>query len=107
MKRRPRPFRPTSQLSRLGTTEPAPARNQGLLHLVWEAVRGSHVDFTKESLGRSVLLLAIPMVIEMFAESLFAVVDMFWVGKLGPDCAGHGHAHRELAGSDLRPVHRA
>ncbi len=61
-----------------------PARNQGLLHLVWEAVRGSRVDFTKESLGRSVLLLAIPMVIEMFAESLFAVVDMFWVGKLGP-----------------------
>jgi putative MATE family efflux protein len=65
-----------------GTTQPAP--NQGLLHLIWEAVRGSRVDFTKESLGRSVLLLAIPMVIEMFAESLFSVVDAFWVGKLGP-----------------------
>jgi putative MATE family efflux protein len=57
----------------------------GLWRLVWDAVRGARVDFTKESLGRSVLLLAIPMVIEMFAESLFAVVDMFWVGKLGPD----------------------
>jgi putative MATE family efflux protein len=62
-----------------------PGQQQGLWRLVWDAVRGSRVDFTKESLGRSVLLLAIPMVIEMFAESLFAVVDMFWVGKLGPD----------------------
>ena len=62
-----------------------PAQQQGLWRLVWDAVRGSNVDFTKESLGRSLLLLAIPMVMEMFAESLFAVVDLFWVGKLGPD----------------------
>jgi putative MATE family efflux protein len=67
------------------TDETPAAARQGLWHLVWDAVRGTHVDFTKESVGRAVLLLAIPMVIEMFAESLFAVVDMFWVGKLGPD----------------------
>jgi putative MATE family efflux protein len=65
---------------------PIPAeRRENLWDLVWEAVRGSHRDFTKESMGRAILLLAVPMVIEMFAESLFAVVDIFWVGKLGPD----------------------
>jgi Na+-driven multidrug efflux pump len=48
-----------------------------------EAVRGSHQDFTKGSLNRAILLLAIPMVLEMILESLFAVVDVFWVGRLG------------------------
>jgi putative MATE family efflux protein len=50
-----------------------------------EAVRGSHQDFTKGSLNRAILLLAIPMVLEMVLESLFAVVDVFWVGRLGAD----------------------
>src|SRR5581483_11751578 len=48
-----------------------------------EALRGSHQDFTTGSLNRSILLLAIPMVLEMVLESLFAVVDVFWVGGLG------------------------
>jgi putative MATE family efflux protein len=50
-----------------------------------EAIRGSHQDFTKGSLNRAILLLAIPMVLEMVLESLFAVVDVFWVGRLGAD----------------------
>ncbi|HTX41325.1 MAG TPA: MATE family efflux transporter [Acidobacteriaceae bacterium] len=50
---------------------------------VREALRGSHQDFTTGSLNRSILLLAIPMVLEMVLESLFAVVDVFWVGRLG------------------------
>lgn len=50
-----------------------------------EALRGSHRDFTTGSLNRSILLLAIPMVLEMVLESLFAVVDTFWVGRLGAD----------------------
>jgi putative MATE family efflux protein len=50
---------------------------------VWEAVRGSHQDYTTGSLNRSILLLAIPMVLEMVLESLFAVVDVFWVSRLG------------------------
>jgi putative MATE family efflux protein len=50
-----------------------------------EAVRGSHRDFTTGSLNRAIVLLAIPMVLEMVLESLFAVVDIFWVGRLGPD----------------------
>src|ERR1700684_1999192 len=50
-----------------------------------EALRGSHQDFTSVSLNRAILLLAIPMVLEMVLESLFAVVDVFWVGRLGAD----------------------
>src|SRR3954471_20696639 len=48
-----------------------------------EAVRGSHQDFTSVSLNRAILLLAVPMVLEMVLESLFAVVDVAWVGRLG------------------------
>src|SRR3954447_22623495 len=50
-----------------------------------EALRGSHQDFTTGSLNRAILLLAVPMVLEMVLESLFAVVDVFWVGHLGPN----------------------
>ncbi|MGH9686872.1 MAG: MATE family efflux transporter, partial [Candidatus Acidiferrales bacterium] len=50
-----------------------------------EAVRGSHMNFTTGSLNRAILLLAIPMVLEMVLESLFAVVDVFWVGRIGED----------------------
>ncbi|HEY2858659.1 MAG TPA: MATE family efflux transporter [Terracidiphilus sp.] len=50
---------------------------------VREALRGSHQDYTSGSLNRSILLLAIPMVLEMVLESLFAVVDVAWVGRLG------------------------
>ena len=50
---------------------------------VWEALRGSHQDYTAGSLNRAIFLLAIPMVLEMVLESLFAVVDVFWVGRLG------------------------
>jgi MATE family, multidrug efflux pump len=50
---------------------------------LWEAVQGSHQDYTTGSLNRAILLLAVPMVLEMVLESLFAVVDVFWVGRLG------------------------
>jgi len=52
---------------------------------VREALLGSHQDFTVGNLNRAILLLAIPMVLEMVLESLFAVVDVFWVGRLGAD----------------------
>jgi len=50
-----------------------------------EALRGSHQDFTAGSLNRAIFLLAVPMVLEMVLESLFAVVDVFWVAHLGAD----------------------
>jgi putative MATE family efflux protein len=48
-------------------------------------LRGSHQDYTQGNLNRSILLLAIPMVLEMVLESLFAVVDVFFVSRLGAD----------------------
>jgi putative MATE family efflux protein len=55
----------------------------GLWPSIREALRGSHQDYTTGNLNRAILLLAIPMVLEMVLESLFAVVDVLWVGRLG------------------------
>ena len=64
-----------------------PPSSDGRVSSLWssvrEALRGSHQDYTQGSLNRSILLLAIPMVLEMVLESLFAVVDVFFVGRLG------------------------
>jgi putative MATE family efflux protein len=58
-------------------------KRQTLWASLWEAVRGSHQDYTTGNLNRAILLLAVPMVLEMVLESLFAVVDVFWVSRLG------------------------
>ena len=57
----------------------------GVLTAIREAIRGSHADYTRGPVGRSILLLSIPMVLEMLMESVFAVVDVFFVAKLGAD----------------------
>jgi Na+-driven multidrug efflux pump len=49
-----------------------------------DALRGTEADYTKIGLRRAIFLLAVPMILELVMESTFAVVDIFFVGKLGP-----------------------
>src|SRR4030081_3244369 len=65
------------------TISPPTTPPRNLWESLAEAIRGSHQDYTQGSLNRAILLLAVPMVLEMVLESLFAVVDVFWVGRLG------------------------
>ena len=65
------------------TSAPAPPR---FWTTVREAVAGSHHgEYTDGSIGRAILLLAVPMVLELVLESVFAVVDVFFVSRVGPD----------------------
>ena len=48
-----------------------------------EALRGSPQDYTAIGIDRAIFLLAVPMVLEMAMESLFTLVDVFWVARLG------------------------
>jgi putative MATE family efflux protein len=57
----------------------------GLLTTIREALRGSQIDYTTAPIGRAVVMLAVPMVMEMAMESIFAVADVFWVAHLGAD----------------------
>jgi putative MATE family efflux protein len=50
-----------------------------------EALLGTHQDFTEGDIRRGIVLLAIPMILEMAMESLFGIVDVFFVSRLGAD----------------------
>jgi len=52
---------------------------------VSDSLKGKQHDYTTGSLGRAILLLSVPMVLEMAMESLFGLVDVFFVAHLGSD----------------------
>jgi len=52
---------------------------------VAEAISGTDQDFTEGRLGRAILLLSIPSVLEMVMEAVFVIVDIYFVSKLGAD----------------------
>src|SRR6185437_13814099 len=54
-----------------------------IIALIRQSLRGEERDYTRGSIRKAVVLLAIPMILELSLESVFAVVDMFFVGKLG------------------------
>jgi putative MATE family efflux protein len=63
---------------------PAPPA-EGFWSGVREALRGSRRDYTQGPIGRAILVLAVPMVLEMVMESVFAVCDVFFVSRLGAE----------------------
>jgi len=64
-------------------SEAAPPPPPSLWAGLREAIRGTNADYTKIPLRKAVFLLAVPMVLELVLESTFAVVDIFFVAKLG------------------------
>lgn len=64
------------------TYQPASSKLSQTFSLLKQALKGSNHDFTKGSIRRAVILLAIPMMLEMVMESVFALVDQFFVGHL-------------------------
>ena len=79
----------TDPAERLELPAPPPVSGPeavGLWTVVKESVRGEvHHDFTTGPIGRAILLLAVPMVLEVVLEGVFAVADIFWVSHLGSD----------------------
>jgi len=63
----------------------APPERRGLFGTLRDAIRGVPVDYTQVPIGRAIVLLAVPMVLEMAMESLFAITDIFWVARLGKE----------------------
>ena len=58
------------------------SRLKQLWHFFLIAVKGEEQDYTSLSINKAIFMLAVPMILEMVLESLFAVVDIFFVSKV-------------------------
>src|ERR1700755_2513817 len=66
------------------STEQSTYKRSGAFSLIVQSIKGIQMDYTQGSLRKAIVLLAIPMILEMCMESVFALVDLFFVGHL-PD----------------------
>lgn len=73
-------------------TQAEPTRSSPAQEPLWRAaisaIRGTQEDYTKGELNRAIVLLAIPMMLELVLESVFGLVDIYFVGKLGEAAIG-------------------
>lgn len=71
---------------------PEASRASSIFSLIKQAIRGSEMDYTSGTIRKAVLMLAIPMILEMCMESVFALVDIFfvnrWIGNDGATAVG-------------------
>lgn len=61
------------------------SRIVNFFRLFKDAVKGEEQEYTTGSIDKAIFMLSVPMVLEMAMESLFAIVDVFFVSKLGKD----------------------
>src|ERR1700761_1602099 len=57
----------------------------GVIQTIRQALSGHQQDYTSGSIRRAVILASIPMILEMCMESVFALVDVFFVGRIGKE----------------------
>lgn len=76
------PFFSFTRYAMENTLDPNPNRSS-VWHELRNAIRGSEADYTRISLRKAIFLLAVPMILELIMESTFAIVDIYFVGKLG------------------------
>src|SRR5688500_9239046 len=69
------------------TTSSTANKFSSFLRLFKEAVKGTEQDYTSLSIDKAIFMLSIPMILEMIMESLFAVVDVYWVSRLNDNDA--------------------
>jgi putative MATE family efflux protein len=53
------------------------------ISLLKQSIKGEEHDYTQGNIKTAIVLLAIPMILELSLESIFAVVDIYFVGHLG------------------------
>ena len=68
----------------LNIDEKTPNQNDSIWQQLKDAIRGTEADYTQITIKKAIFLLSVPMILELVMESTFAVVDIYFVGKINP-----------------------